>query len=493
MTKSRKRVIALMMVAFFAAGVFFASSMGGTRLQAFAAAAKQTHNDAGYYVRTSLKMNGQEMNDLYDRMGMPGGLILNEDGSAVWYQGNEYFELNWADGVLQDPENSEDVPYTLNNGQLEWELTDDDVSLQQVFTLSEDAPPTIEEIASAEYEVDEAAAWEMMSILFSMSEEMGGLEDIEDFDDFDFADDMTELDDKFEDITGKDMEDVYADPSLLEENTDDYEDWDYDDWTFEENTYVVGTVADMMDAVEPGATIILLPGTYNLTEWLSAHDNLPSYNWDSYDQERGVYKDSCFDGDQVIIYDIDYLTIMSADAENPAEIVIEPRYSNVLNFSDCDELVLDSLVVGHTPEQGYCSGGVVYLDTCFDVRIDDCDLYGCGTYGLEARYCSDVELDRTIIHDCTYGMMELTYTDKLVARHCTFSDCEGYGEFSVYGGDATFIGCTFKRLESGLISTGDDGVANFIYCVFDRMAQDSINASPQLDESVFVLDSIPKG
>jgi len=487
MTKSSKKAVALMMVAFFAAGIFFANSMGGTSLRAYAAGAKQTYNDAGYYIRTSLKINGQELSDIYDRVGMPGGLILNEDGTAVWYQGNEYYEMAWADGVLQDPESDDDVPYTLNNGKLVWELSDDEVTMQQVFTLSDDPAPTVEEIASTEYEIDEAAAWEMMGILMSMSEGTG------EADDFDFGEELTDVENVVEDITGKDIEEVIEDPSIISENIGDSDNGDFDDWSFEENTYVVGTIADMMDSIEPGATIILLPGTYNITEWLNAQQDLPVYNWESYDQERGIYKYSDFDGEEAIIQDIDYLTIMSADAENPAKIVIEPRYATVLNFSDCDELVLDSLVVGHTPEQGYCSGAVISIDTCFDVRIDNCDLYGCGTYGLEARYCSDVELNKTIIHDCTYGMMEMIYTDKFVAKHCTFSDCEGYGEISVNGGDATFIGCTFKRLESELISTSEDGVANFIYCVFDRMAQESINASPQLDESIFILDSIPKG
>ena len=89
-----------------------------------------------------------------------------------------------------------------------------------------------------------------------------------------------------------------------------------------------------------------------------------------------------FSGMEMNIIHLNNLEIVGAGEERP-KIVIEPHYSNVLTFTNCNGITLRHLEIGHT-EEGYCTGGVLNFNNCKNIKIDDCDLYGCGTEGITA-------------------------------------------------------------------------------------------------------------
>ena len=137
--------------------------------------------------------------------------------------------------------------------------------------------------------------------------------------------------------------------------------------------------------------------------------------------------------------------------ESGAEIVVEPRYSYVLTFKGCQNVVLRNLTIGHTME-GYCMGGVVYLSDCKKFKVESCDLYGCGTYGLEAYNSTDIRFARSIIRDCTYGIMILGGVFNV-----DFIDCDFYRnrEFSLVevqreSYNIEFFNCRFAQNEGTL-------------------------------------------
>lgn len=105
------------------------------------------------------------------------------------------------------------------------------------------------------------------------------------------------------------------------------------------------------------------------------------------------------------------------------KIVTEPRYANVLNFYYCENISLDSISLGHTKEQGSCCGGVVYLNGSENIVIDNCDLYGCGILGVETENVRNLQVQRTIIHDCNQGAALLSNTYGVAFLDCRIASC----------------------------------------------------------------------
>ena len=102
-----------------------------------------------------------------------------------------------------------------------------------------------------------------------------------------------------------------------------------------------------------------------------------------------------------------------------------------------------NLTIGHT-EGGYCQGGVIGMKRGWRNVVIDCDLYGCGTYGLDLAATTDFGMLHSNIHDCTYGIMQL--------RSCVgvrFNSCDFFNnrEYDLIGGlgceGLSFMECRF--------------------------------------------------
>ena len=157
----------------------------------------------------------------------------------------------------------------------------------------------------------------------------------------------------------------------------------------------VDSVDAFLSALGSDRAIILRPGTYNLSE---ASDYggpaAANYSW----AETG-------DGYELVLNGLERLTIIGEPDAGSVSIVTEPRYANVLRLENCRTVVLDQFTAGHTLEQGYCTGGVLYLNGCDNVFVNGCVLYGCGTLGINALNCRRVFAEDTVIKECSYGAM----------------------------------------------------------------------------------------
>ena len=155
----------------------------------------------------------------------------------------------------------------------------------------------------------------------------------------------------------------------------------------------VDSVDDFLSALGSDRAIILQAGTYVLSE---ASDYggpaTENYSW----AEVG-------DGYELVLNRLERLTIIGEPDAAYVSIVTEPRYANVLRFDGCRTVVLDQFTAGHTLEQGECTGGVLYLNSCDNVSINGCVLYGCGTLGINALNCRRVFAESTTIKECSYG------------------------------------------------------------------------------------------
>lgn len=202
-------------------------------------------------------------------------------------------------------------------------------------------------------------------------------------------------------------------------------------------TITVDNEADFLRALGGNRVIKIADGAkLNLSLILEYEDQCLDVQipfTDYAEEQKGIkemlFSESRFDGRQLTLKNIANLTI---DGGNGAEIVVEPRYANVLTFLNCKNITLRNLTLGHTDE-GYCEGGVLYLDNCENVKLDNCDLYGCGTMGIEAYRTHELRCARTTIRDCSYGIMTLVDTNDAQFIDCRFVRCREFGLVEIRG------------------------------------------------------------
>lgn len=185
----------------------------------------------------------------------------------------------------------------------------------------------------------------------------------------------------------------------------------------------VDNAVSFINAIKSGATIHIKDNTsINLSEALNEYaffsgadrawvDDLYEYNGDA-----KIISESVFNGRQLTVRNLSDITIVGG---YNSHIVVNPAYAFVLNFIGCDNIKIQNLTMGHTVE-GYCTGGVIGLKACTQSNISYCDLYGCGAYGLVAENCSSIEMYKTTIRDCSYGVMQLFNIQKITIDGCDF-------------------------------------------------------------------------
>lgn len=130
-----------------------------------------------------------------------------------------------------------------------------------------------------------------------------------------------------------------------------------------------------------------------------------------------------------------------------AEIVTEDPYSSVFKFLNCQQIRLAHLRFGHILQEGHCTGAVLNLEQVKDASLDHLDLYGCGTYGYEARRCKNILLRDSVIRGCTYGLVSATECQNLKIVRTTFKDTStDLSLFEVNHSRLELLDCTFQNV-----------------------------------------------
>ena len=123
------------------------------------------------------------------------------------------------------------------------------------------------------------------------------------------------------------------------------------------------------------------------------------------DAEPGVYYTGEYDGPSIVIYRLHNLCIVGEDKKAAGNLLVIPRYADVLKFTQCRDIMVDNMVMGHE-EAGTCVGDVVVLDGCSNVAISKCALYGCGVDGLSGYQSTGIEVTNSDIYGCSdYALM----------------------------------------------------------------------------------------
>lgn len=152
-----------------------------------------------------------------------------------------------------------------------------------------------------------------------------------------------------------------------------------------------------------------------------------------------VISEAVFDGRQLTMVNLKQMIIRG---EGNSRLVVEPRYAFCLNFKDCEQIYIHNLTIGHT-EDGSCQGGVVGVQGGWRININDCDLYGCGTYGVQLQNTRDFSMYRSVIRNCTYGIMTLHGVESAKFERCDFFHNKEFSLVESRGSGLVFYDCRF--------------------------------------------------
>lgn len=201
-----------------------------------------------------------------------------------------------------------------------------------------------------------------------------------------------------------------------------------------QNQVNVTTVDEFLAAIAPNTEIIVDAELLDLSKATGYGETDGDY----------YYWADAHDGPELYIAEVSNLTIRGYGEDHTVNVISSvPRYSNVLNFFNCSNIMVKGLTAGHTEEPGYCQGGVLFFLNCQDILVEDCGLFGCGTLGVKADSSKKIQIINNDIYDCSVGGVELTNCDDVNVDGNTFRDLGG-SEFRVYG--CGIVTCNGERI-----------------------------------------------
>ena len=215
------------------------------------------------------------------------------------------------------------------------------------------------------------------------------------------------------------------------------------------------TPEELIDAIGSDRTIVLTGTSYNLN---TAEEHSSKYcTWKTVD-----------DGKELLIRAVTNLTIRTEDGLDKAcEIEVQPRYANVLHFESCGKITLSGFTAGHVKQAEPCQGSVLSFDNCHDVTLNDCCLYGCGTFGIVTDQVKNMMIKRTEIYECSVGAVNFISSSNLALEDCSIHDVpeDGLNFFdcsNVTWNDNVLDGnATYTMNENGVpVRLGIDGEAD---------------------------------
>ena len=215
------------------------------------------------------------------------------------------------------------------------------------------------------------------------------------------------------------------------------------------NFYSVTNETEFLAALGNNRTVVIAAGAHlNLSRVLEREEMFVGERgrrWTSdasaiASKDPLVVSESETDGRQWALVNMKNLIIKG---EQNSSIEVDPRYSYCLYFINCENCEVHNLTIGHT-EGGTCSGGVIGVRGGRMTLVKDCDLYGCGTFGLDLIETSDFALINSNIHDCTYGIMELRSCVSVKFTKCDLFSNREYALIEGWGNEGlVFDDCRF--------------------------------------------------
>lgn len=215
----------------------------------------------------------------------------------------------------------------------------------------------------------------------------------------------------------------------------------------EQKKVSVSTVDQLLSSIAPYTSITLEPGKYDLTAasgYGESGSQSSYYSWEP-----------AYDGSELVISGVEGLQLIGMEG---AEIITQPRYANVLHFKSCADIAVSGLSLGHSPEKGSCSGGVIKLSTVDGAIISQCGLYGCGTLSLDCQDSRNVQLVESMLYDCSNGAALVRSSCNVLINNCKVFDNQGYSLFDISSSEnVAVINCALDNNKNmQMLSSADN-------------------------------------
>lgn len=235
-----------------------------------------------------------------------------------------------------------------------------------------------------------------------------------------------------------------------------------------DNAVVVSTAEEFLGAIASNAYIVMNPGVYNLSGVFRDEEKLAD--------SQCLYKEIINDDYELEVCNVSNLTI-AGPTDGKAEIVIEEPYAAVMSFQSCENVSLSNITMGHSVKKGYCTGSVIRVQDSDGFTLDGMDLYGCGTYGIEAAYTNGIKVNNSTIRECSYGIVEMEMCTEVEFDNCILKENEDLDLLYVGRSDVVFKNCIFKdnKTKYDFITTFSHSSIKFMGCSFGEEETDRIN------------------
>ena len=210
-------------------------------------------------------------------------------------------------------------------------------------------------------------------------------------------------------------------------------------------TVVVTDVKGLLGALAPERYVVIDAEELRLDE---AADYGFGYSTGAYTWESvggGEYA--------LVIRGVDGLTIKSA-REGGCLLSTGAATESVLTLRGCSNVTLAGLTLGHRGEPAYCCGDVLYCDSCEDVAVRDCELFGCGVTAVNAWKCTRLTVEGSTLRDCSSAAVNAMQCTNMQVRDCEILRCGRGGGF---GGAALYASyCNGLALINSSVRDGEN-------------------------------------
>ncbi len=208
---------------------------------------------------------------------------------------------------------------------------------------------------------------------------------------------------------------------------------------------IVNNAQEFIDAIGSNREIILKSGeVYDITSAL----------YEGVDNEKAYVRET-HDGIELVIRNVENLIIRS-ESSKLSKIMVSPTYSEVLNFEDSKNIVIDGVHAGHGPDKGSCTGGVFSFERCQNIYINNSILFGCGTQGVALSNVDSFVFDNSVIEDCSYGIMTVKTSRDIIFMNSKFRNTGIYDLIDISESkNVLFTSCEISnnRTEGGLYNS----------------------------------------
>ena len=96
--------------------------------------------------------------------------------------------------------------------------------------------------------------------------------------------------------------------------------------------------------------------------------------------------------------------------EPGTQVLLDDVYSDVLELNNCSDIrILGGFFRHVDPLEEYdCHGGVIIIDSCSNITIDNCTVSGCGAIGFWIGDSENIEIQHCLIEDNSFAAFYLS-------------------------------------------------------------------------------------